>query len=64
MKKPGQLALLGAGILFFLFFSNVSLGALGIKPVLSDIQEMLTLLASSVLFSVATLQFEAADTQE
>lgn len=64
MRKPAQLTLLAAGVLFVAFFSNVTLGALGNKPLLNDIQEMLMLLASSILFAVAVLQFEAADSQK
>ena len=64
MKKTGLLTLLAAGILFIAFFSNVTLGALGNKPVLNDIQEMLMLFASSILFAVAVLQFETADSQK
>lgn len=64
MKRTGLLALLAAGVLFAAYFSNVAFGALGNKPLLNDIQEMLTLLASSILFAVAVLQFEAAQKQK
>ncbi|MGI9384356.1 MAG: hypothetical protein ACR2PO_14480 [Methyloligellaceae bacterium] len=61
MKKPSLLALLAAGGLFLAFFANVALGALGIKPPLGDIQEMLLLLAAAILFVVSVLGFEAED---
>lgn len=60
MKKPGQLPLIVAGILFSVYFANVAIGAFSSKPFLGDIAEMLTLLASSVVFAIATLQIEAA----
>lgn len=61
MKKPSLLALLAAGGLFLAFFTNVALGALGTKPPLGDIQEMLMLFAASILFVVSVLCFEAED---
>ncbi|MGI9387411.1 MAG: hypothetical protein ACR2OX_08260 [Methyloligellaceae bacterium] len=61
MKKPGLFMLLIAGVLFAAFFSNVALGALGQKPLLGDIPEMLVLFASSVFFAAAVLIFEADD---
>lgn len=64
MKRLDRLALVGAAILFLIFFSNVSLGAFGGKPVLNDVQEMLTLVAAAVLFSVGVLQIEARSSQE
>lgn len=60
MNKPGLLSLFAAGALFAAFFSNVAFGALGYKPMLNDVQEMLMLFASSVLFAVAVLRMEAA----
>ena len=64
MRTPGRLTLAAAAILFVIFFSNVSWGALGYKPWLNDIQEMLTLLASSILFAVSVLQMEADASQD
>ena len=52
MKKPSVLMLLAAGVLFAVFFANVSIGAAGQKPVFGDIQEMLILFAASVCFAV------------
>ena len=63
MARFGQFSLVLSGILFIAFFSNVAMGAFGQKPILNDIQEMLTLLASSILFAVAVLRFEAEDAQ-
>jgi len=53
--------LLAAAVLFCAFFSNVALGAVGQKPLLDDIQEMLVLFASSVFFAGSVLLFEAQD---
>ena len=64
MKKTGRIALIGAGLLFLIFFSNVSLGAFSGQPFLGDIPEMLTLLASAMLFVVAVLQIEADHQKE
>lgn len=61
MKKPSLLTLLAAGVLFLAFFANVALGALGSKPPLGDIQEMLMLFAASLVFAVSVLLFEAED---
>ncbi len=58
MKNMGRLALLAAGVLFVAFFSNVAMGAASGKPPLGDVQEMVMLLASSILFAVAVLRFE------
>ena len=59
MKNLGRLALLAAGVLFVAFFSNVAMGAVSGKPPLGDIQEMVTLLGSSILFAVAVLTLES-----
>ena len=61
MKKPSIAILLIAAALFCAFFSNVALGALGQKPLLNDIQEMLILFTSSVFFAASVLLFEAED---
>ncbi len=58
MENIGRLALLAAGVLFVAFFSNVAMGAIAGNPPLGDVPEMLTLLASAVLFAVAVLRFE------
>ena len=63
MKIPCRLVLLAAGVLFLAFFGNVAMGALGKKPLLGDIQEMLMLFAASILFAVSVLCFEAKDRQ-
>ncbi len=61
MKKPGYLALLTSGVLFTAFFANVALGAFGLKPPLDDVQEMMLLFFSSLMFAGAVLLLEAAD---
>lgn len=64
MARLGQLSLVLSGILFVAYFSNVAMGAFGQKPLLNDIREMLTLLASSILFAIAVLQLEAASAKD
>lgn len=64
MKKSGRLPVTAAIVLFVIYFSNVALGATGSKPVLGDIAEMLTLLASAILFAIGTLQMEAQQSEE
>lgn len=64
MKTPARLALIAAGIFFFVYFSNVTLGAVVGKPILNDIQEMLTLLVSAVLFAIGVLYIEAVAQQD
>ncbi len=59
MRKPSKMALSAAGVLFLLFFGNVTLGALGQKAPLGDIPEMLMLFAASIMFVVSVLLFEA-----
>ena len=61
MKRPSLLALWASGALFLAYFANVSLGALGQKTLLGDVQEMLMLFAASLLFVVSVLLFEAED---
>jgi hypothetical protein len=48
-----------AGILFGAFVANVISGSLSGQAVLSDVHEMLLLMASAVCFSVAILIAEA-----
>ena len=59
MRKPSKIALSAAGVLFLLFFGNVTVGALGQKAPLGDIQEMLMLFAASITFVVSVLLSEA-----
>ncbi len=61
MTGNGSMALIGALILFIAYFSNVAMGAMGAGAVLGDVGEMLTLLASAVLFVVGVLAREAAE---
>ncbi len=52
-------------IIFLVYFSNVVAGAAGLGVFLSDVGEMLTLLAACICFVVAFLAYERAanDTQ-
>lgn len=52
--------LLGAIIMFSIFAVNVGLGSMGATTFLSDVGELLVLLATAVLFVVAILRSEAA----
>lgn len=52
--------LIGAIILFGVFVVNVALGASSNSAFLTDVQEMMVLLAVAVLFVIAILQKEAA----
>jgi len=56
--------LLGAMVLFTVFALNVVLGSISGNAFLSDVGEMLTLLAATVLFVVAILRIEAAGKQK
>lgn len=47
-------------ILFSIFASNVTLGAMTSKPFLSDVGEMLVLIATAVMFVATILRKEAA----
>ncbi|MEL6979357.1 MAG: hypothetical protein AAGM38_11865 [Pseudomonadota bacterium] len=65
----GGVALGVAGLLFAIFFTNVALGAAGAATFLTDVEEMLTLLASAGVFVACVLLKEAkaakdADLQE
>ncbi|MGB7271511.1 MAG: hypothetical protein WBC90_18550 [Albidovulum sp.] len=53
--------LVGAIVIFAIFGLNLSLGAAGGPVFLSDVGELLTLLAAVVLFVVAILKKEAAE---
>jgi hypothetical protein len=46
-------------VVFAIYFTNVALGAFANSAFLSDVGEMLVLLAASVLFVVAILKKEA-----
>ncbi|MGG7645810.1 hypothetical protein ACQ5SP_13455 [Rhodovulum sp. YNF3179] len=54
------MSLLIAAILFAIFFGNVVMGAFLGTPFLTDLGEMLMLLAASVAFVVAILKKERA----
>lgn len=49
-----------AAVLFSIYFLNVSMGAFGAGTFLGDVQEMLLLAVSALVFVVAILQREAA----
>ncbi|SPH20364.1 hypothetical protein ASD8599_01100 [Ascidiaceihabitans donghaensis] len=51
--------LIGAVIVFTVFFSNVALGAFADAAFLGDVGEMLVLSCATVLFVVAILRKEA-----
>lgn len=51
--------LIGAFIVFLVFFLNVAFGAFADAAVLGDVGEMLVLSCASVLFVVAILRKEA-----
>ena len=57
------MALLGSLVVFLVFGANVVLGSFAGAPFLTDVQEMLTLLVSSVLFVIAILKREAVARQ-
>lgn len=50
-------------VTFVIYFANVALGAFANAAVLGDLGEMLVLLAASILFVVAILQKEAAQSK-
>lgn len=58
MFRNGSAALLGALILACLFLTNVAIGAAGASVFLSDVAEMLVMLASAVLFVTGVLARE------
>lgn len=53
------MALLISATLFAIFALNIVLGSMGRPVFLTDVQEMLVLMASAVAFVVAILQAEA-----
>ncbi len=59
MTRHGRPALLAALILFVLYFTNVVMGAAGGGAPLSDVAEMLTLFAATILFVAGVLKREA-----
>lgn len=61
MKEFGRLALVAAGLCFFVFFGNVSMGAAGMGVILGDVPEMLLLILSSILFVAGVLALEIAE---
>lgn len=61
MLGHGRPALIGSLLCFLVFFGNVALGAAGEGVFFSDVAEMLTLFAASILFVVGVLAREAAE---
>ncbi|RMD89924.1 MAG: hypothetical protein D6811_11440 [Alphaproteobacteria bacterium] len=53
------MALLIAAAFFAVFLANVVIGSMGLPVFLTDVQEMLVLMASAVAFVVAMLRAEA-----
>ena len=64
MTGRGGVPLIGALLLFLLFFGNVSAGAAGLGAPLGDVAEMLMLFASTILFVIGVLIREAAASGE
>jgi hypothetical protein len=60
MNGLGTAALVAALICFAIFFGNVAAGAAGAGIYLGDVAEMVTLLASTVLFVIGALMREAS----
>lgn len=60
MTGRGGIPLIGALLLFLLFFGNVSAGAAGLGAPLGDVAEMIMLFASAILFVAGVLLREAA----
>jgi len=61
MQAGSKWTLIASLIVFIAFFANVSFGALGNKPVIGDIAEMLTLFISVLLFVTGLLLRERAE---
>ncbi len=64
MKRLAAASLALALITFIVFFTNVGFGAASRPVFLSDVEEMLTLLAASVLFVIGVLAREAVAKQK
>lgn len=64
MKRLAAASLALALIAFIVFFTNVGFGAVRRPVFLSDVAEMLTLLAASVLFVIGVLAREAIAKQQ
>lgn len=60
MSGRGTPALVIALICFLVYFANVAIGGAGGTVFLSDVGEMLTLLAASIFFVIGVLLREAA----
>ena len=61
MNKLAKTTLTISSIFFAVFVLNVSMGAFGQKPLLNDIQEMLSLFIAAILFAASVLQLEATE---
>lgn len=62
LQKIAKMTLWSALVVFLVFFLNVFVaGPMGIAPFLSDIQEMLLLFLTVVLFTAGTLALEARE---
>lgn len=55
MRDAGGYTILASCGLFSLYFANVVMGSMGKQLFLSDIQEMLTLLAACIVFVIGIL---------
>lgn len=60
MRTDGKWPLIAGLITFLVFFANVTFGALGNKPILGDVGEMLLLFLSVLLFVIGLLIREKA----
>lgn len=61
MQTGSRWALIAGLTVFVAFFANVTFGALGNKPILGDVAEMLTLFISVLLFVMGLLLREQAN---
>ncbi len=55
MRDAGDYSIIASFGLFFLFFANVVTGSLGKAVFLTDVEEMLTLLVSCIVFVIGIL---------
>lgn len=64
MRRAGKIFLIATAIAFAIFFANVMAGAFWNARFLSDIQEMLMLSLTSLLFVVAMILFEQSEKEK